>query len=92
VPVGGFLDSIPTAVFVSVHLAELAIGVWAIRSLTTGRAPYAYAFALYAISQIGFLTVFGGAITLKFGVLIEQMLVLAMVLWIALRTKRTAAA
>ena len=91
-PVGGFLDSIPTAVFVSVHLVELAIGVWAIRSLTTGRAPYAYAFALYAISQIGFLTVFGGAITLKFGVLIEQMLVLAMVLWIALRTRRAATA
>jgi hypothetical protein len=89
-PVGGFLDSIPTAVFVAVHLAELAIGVWAIRSLT-GRVPYAYAFALYAISQIGFLTVFGGGITLKFGVLIEQVLVLAMVLWIALRTKRAAA-
>lgn len=91
-PVGGFLDSIPVAIFVSVHLVELAIGVWAIRSLTTGRAPYAYAFALYAISQIGFLTVFGGAITLKFGVLIEQVLVLAMVLWIALRTKRTTTA
>lgn len=91
-PVGGFLDSLPVALFVTVHLAELAVGVWAIRSLTTSRAPYAYAFVLYAISQIGFLTVFGGAITLKFGVLIEQMLVLAMVLWIALRTKRTAAA
>jgi hypothetical protein len=90
-PIGGFLDSIPTALFVTVHLAELAIGLWAIRSLTTGRAPYAYAFVLYAISQIGFLTVFGGAITLKFGVLIEQMLVLVMVLWIALRTKRATA-
>jgi hypothetical protein len=87
-PVGGFLDAFPTALFVSVHLMELAIGVWAIRALTTGRAPYAYAFVLYAISQLAFLTVFGGAITLKFGVLIEQMLVLAMVLWIALRTKR----
>jgi hypothetical protein len=90
-PIGGFLDSIPTALFVTVHLAELAIGLWAIRSLTTGRAPYAYAFVLYAISQIGFLTVFGGAITLKFGVLIEQVLVLVMVLWIALRTKRATA-
>lgn len=90
-PFGGFLDSIPVAVFVSVHLAELAIGVWAIRSLTNGKAPYAYAFALYAVSQIAFLTVFGGAITLKFGVLMEQMLVLAMVLWIALRTRRTTA-
>ena len=91
-PVGGFLDSIPVAVFVTVHLMELAIGLWAIRTLTNGKAPYAYAFALYAVSQIGFLTVFGGAITLKFGVLIEQMLVLAMVLWIALRTRRQAAA
>jgi hypothetical protein len=90
-PIGGFLDEFPTALFVSVHLAELAIGLWAIRSLTTGRAPYAYAFVLYAISQIGFLTVFGGAITLKFGVLIEQVLVLVMVLWIALRTKRATA-
>jgi hypothetical protein len=91
-PVGGFLDSFPVALFVTVHLAELAIGIWAIRKLTTSRAAYAYAFALYAISQVGFLAVFGGAITLKFGVLIEQMLVLAMVLWIALRTQRTASA
>ncbi len=90
-PVGGFLDSIPVAVFIAVHLAELAIGLWAIRSLTSGKAPYAYAFGLYAISQIGFLTVFGGAITLKLGVLIEQMLVLAMVLWIAVRGQRATA-
>ncbi len=87
-PVGGFLDAIPAIVFVAVHLAALVIGVWAIRSTTTNRAPFAYAFALYAISQIGFLSVFGGALTLKMGVLIEQMLVLAMVLWIALRTQR----
>ena len=90
-PVGGFLDALPSALFVAVHLMELAIGVWAIRSLSGGRAPYAYAFALYAISQIAFLTVFGGAITLKFGVLIEQMLVLAMVLWIAVRSQRATA-
>ncbi len=87
-PIGGFLDAIPVVAFVSVHAVALAIGAWAIRSSTTNRAPYAYAFALYTISQIGFLSVFGGALTLKMGVLIEQMLVLAMVLWIALRTQR----
>lgn len=91
-PVGGFLDSFPVALFVTVHLAELVIGLWAIRTLTNGRAAYAYAFALYALSQIGFLAVFGGAFTLKFGVLIEQMLVLAMVVWIAIRTPRRASA
>jgi len=90
-PFGSFLDAIPVIVFVSVHAVALAIGAWAIRSTTTNRAPYAYAFALYAISQIGFLSVFGGALTLKMGVLIEQMLVLAMVLWIVLRTQRATA-
>jgi len=91
-PVGGFLDSFPVALFVTVHIAELAVGIWAIRTLSSGKAPYAYALVLYAVSQLGFLAVFGGAITLKFGVLIEQMLILAMVLWIAIRTQRPASA
>lgn len=90
-PVGGFLDAIPAAVFVSVHLVELAIGLWAIRALASGKLPYAYAFVLYVVSQLGFLAFFGGAITLKMGVLIEQMLVFAMVLWIALRSQRATA-
>ena len=90
-PIGGFLDAFPTALFVTVHIAELAVGVWAIRALTNGKAPYAYALALYAISQIGFLAVFGGAFTLKLGVLIEQMLVLGMVLWITIRAQRATA-
>jgi len=90
-PFGGFLDSFPTALFITVHIAELAVGLWAIRALSSGRAPYAYALVLYAISQLGFLAVFGGAFTLKFGVLIEQMLVLAMVVWIAVRGQRAVA-
>ncbi len=89
-PVGGFLDLVPAPVFIAVHLVALGVAIWAVRAATNQRAPYAYAFALYALSQIGFLAFFGGAITLKMGVLLEQTLVLAIVLWIALRPRQTA--
>lgn len=84
-PVGGFLDTLPTALFVAAHLAFLVVGIWAIRQLSRSGAAYAPALALYAAAQIVFLAVFGGALTLKMGVLIEQTLVVVMVIWLTIR-------
>lgn len=86
-PIGGFLDALPVALFVAAHLAFLVVGIWAIRRATTAGALYAPALALYAIAQVVFLAVFAGALTLKMGVLIEQTLVVALVVLVVLRTK-----
>ena len=89
-PVGGFLDQLPVVLFVAAHIAFLVVAVWAIRR--TGGAAWAPAFVLYAAAQLVFLAVFGGALTLKMGVLIEQTLMVALVIWIALRGVATEAA
>lgn len=78
-PVGGFLDSFPTMVFVAAHALFLLVGVWAMRRATLARLPYSGAFWLYIISQVGFLAVFRGLLTLKMGVLLEQLLMLVFI-------------
>lgn len=89
-PVGGFLDQLPVVLFVAAHIAFLVVGIWAIRR--TGRAAWAPALVLYAAAQLVFLAVFGGALTLKMGVLIEQTLMAALVIWIAARSTAAEAA
>ena len=83
-PIGGFLDSLPSILFVIVHLVLLAVAVWAIWRLNMGGIAYAWAFSLYAISQLVFLSFFGGIITIKMAVLLEQLLIVAMVVWIVM--------
>ena len=80
-PVGGFLDSFPSALYIGAHLLFLLLGVWAVRR--AGMAKYAPAFWLYALSQVLFLAFFGGALTMKMAVLVEQMLIAGMVATIA---------
>ena len=84
-PFGTFLDSLPSAIFIAAHLLFLVLGVWAVRR--AGAATYAAAFWLYTLSQVFFLAFFGGALTLKMAVLVEQMLVAVMVIVIAVRGK-----
>lgn len=84
-PFGAFLDSFPSAIFVGAHLLFLSLGVWAIRH--AGAAKYAPAFWLYVLSQVFFLAFFGGALTMKMAVLVEQMLVAGMVLAIVTARK-----
>lgn len=83
-PVGGFLDSFPAILFVVVHLILIVLGIWALRRTSTTGRTYAWAFGLYILSQIVFLSFFGNVITIKMAVLLEQLLVAAMVIWIAL--------
>lgn len=84
-PIGGFLDTLPSVLFVGAHVLFLGVGIWASRHASTSRAGFAAALWLYAISQIVFLGFFGGVITMKMAVLIEQTLIVLMVLTIASR-------
>jgi len=82
-PFGGFLDSFPAALYIGAHLLFLVLGIWAVRH--AGMAKYAPAFWLYALSQVFFLAFFGGALTMKMAVLVEQMLIAGMVATIAVQ-------
>ena len=80
-PVGTFLDSIPSLLFISAHVMFLGVAAWAWRSSTNAKSKLARVFVLYGVSQLVFLGFFGGVITMKLAVLIEQtLLVVAMVL------------
>ena len=79
-PIGGFLDSFPTMLFVAAHVLFLGVGIWAMRRAAQAKLPFSSAFWLYIVSQVGFLAVFGGVLTLKMGVLLEQTLILIFVL------------
>ena len=78
-PLGGFLDSLPSALFIAAHVLFLGVGVWAVRQATANKAAFAAAFWLYAVSQVVFLAFFGGLLTMKMAVLIEQTLVVVLV-------------
>ena len=81
-PMGSFLDSLPSLLFVGAHVVFLLVGLWAVKKATADKAKYASAFWLYVLSQIVFLGFFGGVFTMKMGVLLEQTLMVLMVLWI----------
>jgi len=83
-PFGSFLDTFPSALYIGAHLLFLAVGFWAVRRATGAR--YAPALWLYAASQIVFLLYFGGVITMKMAVLVEQTLIVVMVLMVASTT------
>jgi len=83
-PIGGFLDTLPVAMFVAVHIILLLVGLWVIKKASDKKLKYAKAFWLYPLVHIGFLSVFGGLLTLKMGVFLEQILILIMILWIVM--------
>ena len=80
-PVGGFLDSFPTLLFVIAHVLFLGVGLWAVRRGTM--------FWLYVVSQVGFLASFGGVLTLKMAVLLEQVLILTLIVMLVRRPPAT---
>lgn len=83
-PIGTFLDAMPSTLFIAAHVIFLLVGIWAFRKAKQKQLRYATAFLLYIVVHIGFLAFFGGFFTLKMSVLLEQMLIVAMVLWIVL--------
>jgi len=84
-PIGGFLDSFPTVVFIAAHVLFLIVGFWAMRRMSAAGQAISSAFWLYIVSQIGFLAFFGGVMTLKTAVLIEQMLIVVFVILLVRR-------
>ena len=84
--IGGFLDTLPAAMFIVVHCVLLIVGLWAFMK-AKGKHKYAPAFLLYVLVHVGFLSYLGGLITLKMGVFIEQVLIAVMVIWITLKAE-----
>ena len=84
-PAGGFLDALPSALFVAAHVAFLAVGLWLWWRAYDNSLPYSGALFLYAASQLGFFAYFARWFTMKMAVLAEQTLVFAMLLLIVLR-------
>jgi hypothetical protein len=78
-PLGTFLDSMPALLFIAAHVLFLGVAIWAVRAAS---APL---FWLYAASQVIFLAFFGGVITMKMAVLIEQTLIVVMVAMMTMR-------
>jgi len=87
-PFGSFLDSLPSLLFVGAHAIFLVVGIWAATSLAKAGRPIAPLVWLYVISQCVFLAFFGGAITMKMAVLIEQTLIVVLVAALAMRSTR----
>lgn len=85
-PAGKVLDELPVSLYVLAHVVFLGIGIWLWLRATGGGLPWSGALLFYVISQIAFFGYFTKSITLKMAVLAEQILMVAMVLWIVLRT------
>ena len=79
------LSAIGVLLFIGAHVLFLLVGLWAAKRAADAKAPFASVIWLYVLSQIVFLTFFGGAITMKMAVLIEQTLMVVMVGAIAAR-------
>ena len=82
-PIGGFLDSFPSLLFIGAHLLFLVVGVFTWRTAAGARQRFAPALWLYVASQVVFLAFFAGGITMKMAVLAEQTFMVVMMLAIA---------
>jgi len=89
-PIGSFLDTFPSLLFVAAHVMFLLVGVWAWRKAGAGGRRLAPTFWLYVAAQAIFLGFFGGLLTMKMAVLLEQTLMVAMVVALASRASAPA--
>jgi hypothetical protein len=56
-PIGDFVNAIPAPVFLLIHLTAFAIGAYfAWRSFEAGASLLAWAFSLYALAEISYMT------------------------------------
>jgi hypothetical protein len=81
-PIGSFLDSFPSLIFIAAHVLFLAVGVWAWKKAGPGNRRQSV-FWLYVAAQAIFLGFFGGVMTMKMAVLLEQTLMVVMVVRLA---------
>jgi hypothetical protein len=89
-PIGSFLDSFPSLLFIAAHVMFLVVGVWAWKKTGGAARRIAPVFWLYVVAQATFLGFFAGALTMKMAVLLEQTLMVVMVAAIATRTSSPA--
>ncbi len=87
-PIGTFLDPMPSILFISAHVLFLLIGLWAVKKAMDMKLPFAKAFWLYPVVHVGFLAYFGGFFTFKMAVLLEQMLIVVLVVWIVSKAQK----
>jgi hypothetical protein len=56
-PFGGFINAIPMPVFLVIHLAAFAIGVFfARKSFAGGASEFGWGFSLFALAELSYLT------------------------------------
>lgn len=56
-PLGTFVNEIPTVVFMVIHLAAFSVGVYlAQRSFQSKQNLFAWGFALFAVAEISYMT------------------------------------
>jgi hypothetical protein len=56
-PIGDFVNQIPPIGFLIIHLAAFAIGAYfAWRSFEAGQATFGWAFSLFALAEIVYMT------------------------------------
>jgi hypothetical protein len=89
-PIGAFLDSFPSVIFIAAHVLFLGLGLWVWRTTGRSNVRMSPAFWLYVAAQAIFLGFFAGALTMKMAVLLEQTLMAVMVLMIGARAARAA--
>jgi hypothetical protein len=89
-PIGAFLDSFPSVLFIAAHLMFLVLGIWGWRATARSKGSLSPLFWLYVVAQAVFLGFFARALTMKMAVLLEQTLMAAMIAMIGLRASRAA--
>ena len=88
-PLGGFLDSLPSALFISAHVIFLGVGIWAANAASRAGRAFAPLIWLYVLSQVVFLAFFSGASTMKMAVLVEQTLMVILIAGLAIKAGAT---
>ena len=89
-PFGDFLNDLPKWLLSAVHGGMLLIGLWAFWRLNAAKQKWAPALLLYVLSQGVFIAFFAGAFVVRMAILLEQILVVVMVVWIAFKAGSSA--
>lgn len=89
-PIGTFLDSFPSVLFIGAHVAFIVIGLWAIMRARAAGSSIAGPLWLYVAVHPFFIAYLTGVITVRLAVLTEQTLIVAMVIWMAVTVGRPA--
>lgn len=92
-PIGDFVNQIPPPVFLLIHLVAFAIGAYfAWRSFDAGNSTLGWAFSLYALGEISYMTYHLDWTNFLFAHTISEVLVLVAVILVFVATGRSVVA